>query len=42
MNPFSHEELVQTKENVLKPPWDQFVWNELYNGTQTQGADHLN
>ena len=40
--PYYSHKRTHTKEKILKIPWDQFVWNELYNRRQTQGAGDLN
>jgi hypothetical protein len=41
MPPYSNKR-AHTKGNIRKIPWEQFVRNELYNSTQTQGAGDLN
>jgi len=40
--PYYSHKRAHTKEKIRKIPWDQFVWNELYNSRQTQGAGDLN
>jgi len=40
--PYYSHKRAYTKGKIRKLPWDQFVWNELYNSRQTQGAGDLN